>query len=144
MSRDALVVCIGNPSRGDDGAGARVADLLGASAPAGARVLAVHQLDVALAADVADARIVVFVDAERREGGVETLRVEPGGGAGTHSVRPEALLALAGALYGCAPPAWIVSVPASEMPHRGSLSARTEAACTDAASVVIALLDARG
>jgi hydrogenase maturation protease len=140
--RDRLVVCVGNPARGDDGAGARVAALLESreDRSSHARVLAAHQLDVALAEDVAAASAVVFVDAERRSGGVEVRRVEPGGGATTHTITPAALLALAAAIYGAAPAAWLVSVPASEMGHGEILSPTTTAACEDAARVVERLL----
>lgn len=140
MTGGALVLCIGNPARGDDGAGARVAELLAGRAPAGVRVLAVHQLDVALAADVAAAQRVVFVDAERRGGTVEAYPIAARGEATTHTLSPGALLALATALYDACPPARLVSVPAGAMPHAEAISARTEAACNDAVSVVLDLL----
>lgn len=143
VTRDALVVCIGNEARGDDGAGAEVARLLDGRLPAGARLLAVHQLDVALAADVAAASLVVFVDAERRGGAVEVRDLAPGGAATTHSISPGALLALAEALYGASPAARLVSVPASDLGHGTRLSARTLAACEDAAAAVAAVLASR-
>ncbi|MDO8963494.1 MAG: hydrogenase maturation protease [Coriobacteriia bacterium] len=146
VTRDPLVLCVGNPARGDDGAGARVADLLLADAASigSARVHTVHQLDVAHASDVAEAGLVVFVDAERRDGDVTVTPLEPArGGASTHHVSPRALLALAQALYGAAPAAFLVSVPAGAMPHAETLTPRTEAACIDAASAVIAVLSER-
>jgi hydrogenase maturation protease len=138
-----LVLCIGNPARGDDGAGGRVAELLEGRVPAGARVLAVHQLDVALAVDVAEARRVVFVDAELRDGEVEAYPIVAFGEATTHTLSPGALLALSASLYDARPEALLVSVPAGAMPHAEALSERTEAACQDAASVVLALLAAQ-
>jgi hydrogenase maturation protease len=138
-----LVLCVGNPARGDDGAGARVAGLLAGRVSAGVRVLAVHQLDLALAADVAAANRVVFVDAERRGGGVEAYPIAASGEATTHTLSPGALLALTAALYDARPAAFLVSVPAGAMPHAEARSERTEAACEDAASLVLELLAAR-
>jgi hydrogenase maturation protease len=143
VTRDALVVCIGNPARGDDGAGARVAELLEGRVPAGVGVLAVHQLDVALAVDISTAGLVVLVDAERRDGRVEAYPIAASGEATTHTLSPGALLGLAAALYGAHPVAYLVSVPAAAMPHAHALSPRTEAACEDAASVVLDLLAPR-
>jgi hydrogenase maturation protease len=138
----ALVVCIGNPARGDDGAGARVAELLEGRVPAGVRVLAVHQLDVALAVDVAATPRIVFVDAERRAGAVEAYAIAPFGDATTHTLSPGALLSLTAALYDAHPAAFLVSVPASTTQHSEALSERTDAACQDAASLVLELLRA--
>lgn len=141
---DSLVICIGNPARGDDGVAHRVAELLLAprGKPRGTRVLSVHQLDVALAEDLARVGAVVFVDAERRE--EPPARVEPlavGASAhSVHSVDPSGLLAVAHALYGSSPRAFLVSVAAPKMRHGEGLSGTAEAASVEAAKLVRSLL----
>ena len=110
--QDVLVIGFGNPLRGDDGAGWRVAELLcDDPRAAGARVLARHQLTPELAEDVAKARLLVLVDASaepNRAGEISSspLQSRPRSGAlYSHHVDPAGLLELATALYGQAPPA---------------------------------------
>ena len=59
-----LIIGYGNPLRGDDGVGWRVAEAAGTALPEGAAtVLAVHQLTPELSAPISRAGRVVFVDA---------------------------------------------------------------------------------
>jgi len=108
-----LVLALGNPLRGDDAAAAAAVEGL---ARDGLRVLAVHQLTPELADDVAAAQRVVFVDARAGAvpGAVETVDLRPaaGGPVATHALAPGALMALAAALHGAAPPARLVTVGA--------------------------------
>lgn len=142
MGMTGLVICIGNPGRRDDGVAHRVAERLNEPTapdlPCQARVLALHQLDIALATDVSQAAGVVFVDAERRTepaARVEPLEAGPGGRS-VHSIDPSGLLGLAQALYGRAPKAALVTVAGPEMAHGEGLSATAEAASEEAASLV--------
>ena len=121
--RRPLVVGYGNALRGDDAFGWFVAELI-ADDPrfTDTVVLAVHQLTPELAEDVANASRVVLLDVEMsgRPGGV-TLRdvtaaqLDGEAGAGvamTHHLDAPALLGLAAALYGVAPPAVLLTVGA--------------------------------
>jgi len=74
-----LVVGYGNTLRGDDGVGPRVAELLAADPRlAGAVVLARHQLTPELAADIAEAALVVFIDASEngKPGEISIRRID--------------------------------------------------------------------
>jgi hydrogenase maturation protease len=114
-SRGALVVGYGNALRGDDGLGWHAAALLARDPRlAGAEVLARHQLTPELAEDVSRAALVVLVDARAggAPGGLTVERVAPAGPAGpawSHRLDPPSLVGLAVALYGTAPPVYLVS-----------------------------------
>jgi hydrogenase maturation protease len=113
-----LVVGYGNALRGDDGVGWHAAGLL-ADDPrlAGAEVLACHQLTPELAADVSQASLVVLIDARvgNPPGSVSLRRIRPRQGAPagwSHHLDPAVLAGLADALYGAAPPIFLLSVAA--------------------------------
>ena len=74
----------GNPLRGDDGVGWRVAEAVAAALPdAVADVLTVHQLTPELAEPISRAERVIFIDAaaEGKPGAVRCFAVEGAGGA---------------------------------------------------------------
>jgi len=142
-----LVICIGNVARGDDGVAHTVAltvrERVRTSEGSHVEIVTATGLDIAMAADVATAERLVLVDAERRDAPpVTTAPILPGppGGPTGHAIDAPALLSLAAALYGAAPPATLVSVAAPEMGHAEGLSATAEAASIEAASVVLSLL----
>jgi hydrogenase maturation protease len=122
----AVVIGYGNTLRGDDGVGPEVAEAVAAQGLPGVRALAVPQLTPELAEVLAEARLAVFVDASTgpEVGGVQVLplraaqRPESMG----HTSDPGFLLALAGAVYGRCPPAWIVRIPAASFPFGEGLS----------------------
>lgn len=140
----ALVICIGNRSRGDDGVAHRVAELLGEQPEAvAARIVTAPDLDIAMAADVAEASLLVVVDAQRRESPpVRSSPLTPGPSRRPtgHAVDAPGLLAVAETLYGRAPKATLVSVAAPEMGHCDTLSATAEAAALEAAAEVVRLV----
>jgi len=125
-----LVIGIGNPLRGDDGVGWRLARLARRIRPA-PRVRLVPQLTPELALELATARRVLFVDAwipprEIAIPGPQLRRLAASGGevgvAAGHGLDPGDLLALA-ALFGDAPPpAWLLLVPAFAFPHGQGVS----------------------
>ena len=123
-----LVLAVGNPLRGDDGAGpAAVEDL---PLP-GCEVVVAHQLLPEHAELVARARLAVFVDA--RDGGAPgEVSEEPvtAGGAQplSHHLSPGHLLALARALGGRAPPAIALSVAGADFSLGERLSPEVKAA----------------
>jgi hydrogenase maturation protease len=112
----AVVIGYGNTLRGDDAVGPLLAEAVERAALPRTIAIAVSQLTPELAEFLADASVVVFVDAaiDTKEGAVavQPLQAAAGRGPPSHTSDPAGLLALAEALYGRCPPAWIVGVPA--------------------------------
>ncbi len=102
-----LVIGYGNPLRGDDGFGYRVAERVPGA-------IAAHQLTPELMDAIARADRVVFVDAscEGEPGEIRRRSLSPqaGGCSFTHHLTPENLLAGSLALYGRAPEAEVITV----------------------------------
>jgi hydrogenase maturation protease len=141
-----LVAGYGSPLRQDDGVGWLVASALAErwrGVPAVAVLVGVQPLPEWSAA-LAEADLAYFVDARPVRGGdpggVVVSAVEPAGHGGLldgHAAGPGALLALAAALYGRAPRARIVAVPA-----RGfAVSDRPTEESADEVAQAIRLLD---
>jgi hydrogenase maturation protease len=74
-----VVIGYGNTLRGDDGAGPAVAQAIADRALPGVRSLAVPQLTPELAEIVAEANLVVFVDAAlmAEDDGIRAVSVQP-------------------------------------------------------------------
>lgn len=148
MNGSALVIGFGNPLRGDDGAGWQAVTLLaGDSRLAGARLLARHQLTPELAADLAQARLAVFIDARAdgpaEPGTMSVDRLEPGDApppGWSHHLEPGVLVGLAAALYGVAPPAFLITVTGAYFGHSDQLSPAVGRALPKTVDVVAALL----
>lgn len=142
-----LVICIGNVARGDDGVAHRVAELLAGEDDRGIRIITAPDLDVSMAQDVAEASLLILVDAERRSApAVRTAALVPGSPTKPtgHGIDAAGLLAVTEALYDAAPPAELVSVSAPEMGHSDRLSSHAEAAAREAAASVLNLIEHRG
>lgn len=133
---DVLVIGYGNELRSDDGAGPATARAVDELRLTGVRTLALPQLTPELAYDIAEARAVIFVDARPAEGpcAVEVMPLAPSAPRpmGSHASDPQALLALAQALYGRCPAAWLVAVPAVRFDLGTNLSPVTQAAVAEA------------
>ena len=134
-----LIIGYGNPLRGDDGVGWRVA----AALPDGAAdVLTVHQLTPELAEPIGRAEAVVFVDAaaEGPAGAVRCWALEgvgsPPASQGSHLTTPDALLSLAAALYGRRPPAHIVTIAGQSFELSETLTPAVEAAIPAALALI--------
>jgi hydrogenase maturation protease len=116
MPDDVLVIGYGNTLRGDDGIGPAVAEAVAGLGLPGVRILVVHQLTPELAAVLADVRLAVFVDAGL--GGdpltATPLTADAAGPVMTHAADPRGLLALARAVYGRAPEAWLVTATGTD------------------------------
>ena len=120
-----LVIGYGNTLRSDDAAGPLVAERIEELGLPGVRALARPQLAPELAPELAEALTVVFVDATADPAcAVELERITPdvSGAVGSHAVSPRALLALTEELYGHAPAAWLLKVPAENFGHGEGLS----------------------
>jgi hydrogenase maturation protease len=110
-----LVVGYGNPLRGDDGVGWRVAESIVADPRlAGAHVMTAHQLLPELAMELGEAGLAVLVDARVGEppGSISVMHVAPcaEGGPFGHHLTPGALAALARTVAGRSADVVVVSV----------------------------------
>lgn len=128
-----LVIGYGNTLRRDDGAGVVVAEAVMAWGLPDVRAIARHQLTPELAADIADAEKVVFVDAvspqqAQIEVALHPLALPDRGTALTdaHASNPESLLALASQLYQATPQAYLLTIPAKTFEFGETLSAQTQ------------------
>ena len=138
MTDGVLVIGYGNAMRRDDGAGQRLARLVAASKLPGVRSLAVHQLSPELAEALASARVAVFVDAEEEAEAAAARPITEAPGLATlgHACGPAWLLALAQAIYGRRPPAWLVSVPAQDTGHGTGLSSSAKRGVREGVEIV--------
>jgi hydrogenase maturation protease len=124
VSAGILVIGYGNTLRGDDGIGPAVAEAVAALGLPGVRVIVAHQLTPELAADLAGARLAVFVDAAVKGEPVTAVRIGAAefGAVMTHTAEPRGLLALCTAVYGQCPEAWLVTAAGSDFGFRDGLS----------------------
>ncbi len=129
--RPDLVIGYGNTLRGDDAVGRRIADAVDAWALPGVRVFSRHQLTPELAADIAEAGRVFFVDAGP-ETALTHLHPQVSAHASTHRTDPGDLLALAQHLYGAMPEAILLTVQAGDFELGADLSETTRHAMNDA------------
>jgi hydrogenase maturation protease len=139
-----LVIGYGNPLRGDDAVGQRVAEAVARLGLAHVEVRTVHQLTPELAEPLASARLAVFVDATLAAEGapVEAKPLAPALSppALGHTGDPGYLLALAQALTGRHPPAWWVQVPGVRFQLGEELSPTAAAGMAEALRVISRLV----
>jgi hydrogenase maturation protease len=110
-----------------------------------AKVIAAHQLAPEMARAVADASVVIFIDAEEgaTPGRVSARAVLPRAEAPrtfTHDLSPSALVACARLLFQKTPPAHLVTVSAQEFCPGESLTRPVAAAVADVAREVDRIL----
>jgi len=118
-----LVIGYGNPGRRDDGLGPAFAEALADLALPGVRVEADYQLGVQDAADAASCERLLFVDADTQgPAPFWVKRLAPAEASlsfSSHSVAPEAVLALARDLFGAAPETWLMGIRGYEFNEFG-------------------------
>jgi hydrogenase maturation protease len=130
LTRTLLLIAIGNTLRRDDNAGhelaARLEPLLRAACIPLQR-LDMHQLLPETAEEVAQAGMVVFLDASTTEKIVGWRIVEPGVEPAPllHAITPAGVLALATSLFNASPPAYLLTVPGFDFSHGEELSRET-------------------
>jgi len=131
-----LCIAIGNSLRGDDGAAHRVLQLLD---PRELRLRSVLQLTPELAAEIASAESVLFLDADLSSAQpcVEPI---PENACRTpplaHSMSPPEVVALARRLYGFCGKAFLCRLPAASFEIGEELSRPAEAALRGAAETI--------
>jgi hydrogenase maturation protease len=120
-----LVIGYGNTLRGDDGVGPRVAEAIEKLNLPGVRTLVCQQLSPEYADPVSRVHTVVFVDAAvdaPKE--VQLRKLEPGESSQlmAHAADPRTLLALARDVFGHAPNAWWLTIPAVKLDFSETLT----------------------
>jgi hydrogenase maturation protease len=138
-----LVIGYGNTLRGDDGVGVRVAEAVEALKLPDVRTFTCQQLNPEHAEPISQADRVVFVDAAvdaPKE--VQLRELEPGETTQlmAHAADPRTMLALARDVFGHAPRAWWLTIPAVEMDFSESLSPAARRGLNEALGRIRALL----
>lgn len=146
MTRPVLVVGYGNSLRGDDDAGRRVAAAVAAFEIADVEVQLLHQLTPELAVDLADRRLVVFVDAatDAERVAIDVLHAGGATAATTHHIDARGVLGLAATLGGAPAAAVTVTVPAFDLRIGTHLSPATSRAVEEAVAEVVGLSRSAG
>jgi hydrogenase maturation protease len=125
-----LVIGYGNELRGDDAAGPRVVQALEKAGLPDVRTLVAHQLTPELSELISQARAAIFVDASRspaaRKVAARRLDRSLAVDMPAHGSNPRAVLALALAIFGRCPPAWLVTIPGSNFDFGAALSPAAE------------------
>jgi hydrogenase maturation protease len=151
-SKLALVVGYGNALRGDDAVGLHVAEAVARWQMVGLHVAAVHQLTPELAETLSTVRLAIFVDAtpyaapadpatEQPRVAVQPLAPDFHAPSLGHAGDPGQLLALAQVLYGAAPPAYLITVPATSFEIGAPLSPLARRGVRDALDEIRGLIE---
>jgi hydrogenase maturation protease len=113
-ARPELVFTWGNPSRGDDGLGPAMYELLLKEDLQDVDLLTDYQLQIEHAVDLEDRKRVLFVDASTSASApFELTRLQPDQDTSytTHAMSPRALLSVYQQVNGRSPPpAWLLSI----------------------------------
>jgi hydrogenase maturation protease len=136
----ALIIGYGNPLRGDDALGVRVADCLAAiptiAGDPMVQIETVHQLTPDVAGIIADAGMVLFIDVTAPSPGlppgtVHYEEIEASSASAEalgHHLTPAQVLAYASAVFGARPRAYVATVTAETFDYGAPLSPPVEAA----------------
>jgi len=119
---DVLLICYGNPGRLDDGLGAAFAEALQGMAPDGVEMDVDYQLTVEHAAAAAEYKYVIFVDAsvgDREPFFFRRLALGEEVTFSTHSVKPEAVLAMASKIFSAEPEGYALGIRGYEFNEFG-------------------------
>jgi len=142
-----LVICYGNPLRGDDGVGWIVAEKLKQMPLPDFVTVQTHiQLAPELTADLSEADLVIFVDARDAEpvGVVSCKPINPlpsTPSSFSHHLTPELLLSHTQCLFGRAPKAFLISVNGSEFGYQDAVSPAVREAVGKVIEQVLKLLE---
>ena len=158
LSRHVLIIGFGNTLRRDDGAGAVAARLLGEDPRlerTEVEVREAYQLLPEMSLDLAEASLVIFVDADARglPGSIEIHQIDPQTaaltdadargepGASSHHVGGGELVALAAVLTGARPQAVAIGVGVADLGMGEGLSPAVEAALPKIVDIVADLVE---
>jgi len=144
VPRDSfLIIGYGNTLRSDDGAGPRLAETVAAMNLPGVRSLACPLLTPELADPISRASAVLFVDAAvDAPHKVRLRKLQPAKSAQilAHAAGPATLLALARDVFGRAPKAWCLAIPAAKFDFGGEFSPETQTGIATALKRIQAIL----
>lgn len=144
---DIVVIGYGNAMRSDDGLGLRVAEAIAEANYPGVRVRTVFQLVPELAPELAETRLVIFVDALVDSGGsvvaLTPVEAEEITDWSTHAADPRTLLALTRSVFGRTPEAWWLKVPGRQFDFGEGLSSTAEDRMRQAISRIEELIQAK-
>jgi hydrogenase maturation protease len=127
---DLLVIGYGNTLRCDDGIGPKVAEAVEVLRWPRVRTLVCQQLSPEHAEPVSQSRTVIFVDAAVDvPNKVQLRKLEPNESSQlmAHAADPRTMLALARDVFGHAPEAWWLTIPAVKLDFGSELSPEAEA-----------------
>jgi len=145
-----LIIGYGNPLRGDDGVGWRVAEAAAELLPdPPVTVLTVQLLTPELADPISRAEQVIFIDAAAKgePGEVRSFPIAADSATtaklaiGSHEVSLERLLGMALELFGHCPPAYMVTVAGESFEVSEALTPTVEAAILEAIARILKLVD---
>ncbi len=144
VAPQGLIIGYGSPVRGDDYAGQAAAELMRQWRVTGLQVITQAQLTPELAATIARSRRVVFLDAAVDRTNIEVRLIEPATVlTSSHQSDPATLLTLARILYGHAPRAVLITIPAYDTSLSLVLSPATARAVAYAARLARAYIGRR-
>lgn len=129
VETEILVIGYGNTLRGDDGVGPRVAEAIGCLRLSGVRTLICPLLTPELADPISRAEMVIFVDAAvDGPDEVQWRKLLPNqiSRIMAHACDPRTILALAHDVFGHAPQAWWLTIPATDLDFNEKLSPMTQ------------------
>ena len=130
-----LVIGYGNTLRSDDGVGPRVAEAVGSLRLPGVRTLICQQLSPEHADPISQSDAVVFVDAAvdaSKEVRLHPLEPNESSQLMAHAADPRTMLALARDVFGHAPRAWWLTIPAVNLEFSETLSPEAKRGCDEA------------
>ena len=130
-----LVIGYGNTLRSDDGVGPRVAEAVGSLKLPGVRTLICQQLSPEHADPISQSDAVVFVDAAvdaSKEVRLHPLEPNESSQLMAHAADPRTMLALARDVFGHAPRAWWLTIPAVNLEFSETLSPEAKRGCDEA------------
>ena len=145
LEAELLVIGYGNPVRRDDGVGPRVAEAIEELNLPGVRTIVCQQLSPEDADPISRARKVIFVDAAVDQTDAVHFRpLVPGETTQlmAHSADPRTMLALARDVFGHAPEAWWVTIPAIHLGFGTDYSPEAEAGFHTAVTAIQKLVAA--
>jgi hydrogenase maturation protease len=137
--RSMLVIGYGNTLRSDDGVGPKVAEVVGELNLPGVATLSCPLLAPELADRIAQARVVVFVDAAvdaPRDVQLRLLAPAESSQIMAHAADPRTMLALARDLFGHTPKGWLLTIPVEDLGIGEALSPLAQLGLTKAVRAI--------
>lgn len=138
-----LVIGYGNTLRNDDGVGPRTVEAFQTLAPAGVETLICPLLTPEIADPISRAERVVFVDASIDSPRVQLRPLEPADSSQimAHAADPRTMLAISRDVFGHAPRAWWLTIPAHDLGIGETLTPGTIAGMEEALKLLPGLVN---